>query len=282
MSKKINWIILSDPLDVPPHKGGPMILHYISKKLLDFGDRVCMNYPFYDGCEKLTKDFFKNLKTEDWILIATENDFRLQSINLKTVRLILFSSKNIEKYRTDELVLQYGKSFTVGTKFENCLSIRPIVTNLSFWKDLGCKRSEIPLILIKKGHLPKDKIIKGKIIDDVIQMNDTRETIDFELLKLFNTHKTFITYDNNTFHSVQAALCGAISIVIPDGKLNEKEWRKSTRREYGIAYGNNEEQINFALNTTDSLKKIIENELIRSNDEIHFLRETVLSNFYNI
>jgi hypothetical protein len=65
MSKKINWIILSDPLDVPPHKGGPMILHYISKKLLDFGDRVCMNYPFYDGCEKLTKDFFKNLKTED-------------------------------------------------------------------------------------------------------------------------------------------------------------------------------------------------------------------------
>jgi hypothetical protein len=201
---------------------------------------------------------------------------------LKTVRLILFSSKNIEKYRTDELVLQYGKSFTVGTKFENCLSIRPIVTNLSFWKDLGCKRSEIPLILIKKGHLPKDKIIKGKIIDDVIQMNDTRETIDFELLKLFNTHKTFITYDNNTFHSVQAALCGAISIVIPDGKLNEKEWRKSTRREYGIAYGNNEEQINFALNTTDSLKKIIENELIRSNDEIHFLRETVLSNFYNI
>lgn len=282
MSKKINWIILSDPLDVPPHKGGPMILHYISKKLLDFGDRVCMNYPFYDGCEKLTKDFFKNLKTEDWILIATENDFRLQSINLKTVRLILFSSKNIEKYRTDELVLQYGKSFTVGTKFENSPSIRPIVTNLSFWKDLGCKRSEIPLILIKKGHLPKDKIIKGKIIDDVIQMNDTRETIDFELLKLFNTHKTFITYDNNTFHSVQAALCGAISIVIPDGKLNEKEWRKSTRREYGIAYGNNEEQINFALNTTDSLKKIIENELIRSNDEIHFLRETVLSNFYNI
>jgi hypothetical protein len=110
-------------------------------------------------------------------------------------------------------------------------------------------------------------------------MNDTRESIDFELLKLFNTHKTFITYDNNTFHSVQAALCGAISIVIPDGKLNEKEWRKSTRREYGIAYGNNEEQINFALNTVDDLKKIIESELIRSQEEISFLRQTVLFNF---
>ena len=279
MSKKINWIILSDPLDVPPHKGGPMILHYISKKLLEFGDRVCMNFPFYEGCEKLTKDFFKNLKTEDWILIATENDFRLQSINLKTVRLILFTGKNMEKYRSDELIFQYGKSFTIGTKFENSPSIRPIVTNLNFWKDLGCQRSETPLILIKKGNISKDKIIDGNIIDDVIKMNDTRESIDFELLKLFNTHKTFITYDNNTFHSVQAALCGAISIVIPDGKLNEKEWRKSTRREYGIAYGNNEEQINFALNTIDNLKKIIENELIRSHEEIYLLRDTVLSSF---
>jgi len=110
-------------------------------------------------------------------------------------------------------------------------------------------------------------------------MNVTREAVDFELLKLFNTHKTFITYDNNTFHSVQAALCGAISIVIPDGKLNEKEWRRSTKRKYGIAYGNNEEQINFALNTVDDLKEIIETELFRSHEEVSFLRKMVLLNF---
>ena len=183
----------------------------------------------------------------------------------------------MEKYRSDELIFQYGKSFTIGTKFENSLSIRPIVTNLSFWKDLGCKRSETPLILIKKGDISKEhKNIEGKLIDGVIEMNDTREAIDFELLKLFNTHKTFITYDNNTFHSTQAALCGAISIVIPDGRLSEKEWRDSTKREYGIAYGNNKEQINFALNTIDDLKKIIEDELIRSHGEISFFRETVL------
>jgi hypothetical protein len=78
---------------------------------------------------------------------------------------------------------------------------------------------------------------------------------------------------------VQAALCGAISIVIPDGKLNETEWRTSTKREYGIAYGNNEEQIDFALNTIDNLKQVIESELNRSHQEISFLRETVLLNF---
>ena len=110
-------------------------------------------------------------------------------------------------------------------------------------------------------------------------MKDTRESIDFELLKLFNTHKTFITYDNNTFHSTQAALCGAISIVIPDGRLNEEYWRNSTKRKYGVAYGNNEDQINFALNTVDDLKKIIEDELIRSEKEILFFRENVLLKF---
>jgi hypothetical protein len=110
-------------------------------------------------------------------------------------------------------------------------------------------------------------------------MDDTREAIDFELLKLFNTHKTFITYDNNTFHSIQAALCGAISIVIPDGKLTEKEWRNSTKRKYGIAYGNNKEQIDFALNTIDNLKELIKSELNRSHEEISFLREKVLLSF---
>ena len=280
MSKKINWIILSDSLNIPPHHGGPLILHYISKKLLEFGDRVCMNHPFYEGCEKITKDFLKTLNTKEWVLIATENDFRLQDFKFKTVRLILFTGKNMEKYGSDELIFQYGKSFTVGTKYENSLSIRPIVTNLSFWKDLECQRSETPLILLKKGIISKDdKIIEGRLIDDVITMDDTREAIDFELLKLFNTHKTFITYDNNTFHSIQAALCGAISIVIPDGKLNEKEWRNYKKREYGIAYGNNKEQIEFALNTIDNLKELIKSELNRSHEEISFLREKVLLSF---
>jgi hypothetical protein len=279
MSKKINWIILSDPLNVSPHQGGPLILHYISKKLIEFGDRVYMNFPFYDGCEKLTMDIVKTLNPKEWVLITTENDFRLHNINFKTVRLMLFTGKNIERYRSDELIFQYGKSFTVGTKLENSLSIRPIVTNLSFWNDLGCKRSETPLVLVKKGNVSKDNLIEGKLIDDVTKMDSTRDDIDFELLKLFNTHKTFITYDNNTFHSVQAALCGAISIVIPDGKLSENEWRNSTKRKYGIAYGNSEEQINFALETVGDLKKIIEDELIRSHDDVSFFRETVLLNF---
>jgi hypothetical protein len=113
-------------------------------------------------------------------------------------------------------------------------------------------------------------------------MNSSREDIDFDLLKVFNKHKKFITYDNETFFSMQAALCGAISIVIPDGRLSEEDWRNSNpSRKWGIAYGDTEEQINFALNTRDKLRDFLEEEVIRSEKEIEFFRNQVVLNFKN-
>ncbi len=280
---KINWIILSDPLNEPPHYGGPLVLHYIAKKLLEFGDRVMMNHPFYEGVEKIDEKFLQKINTTEWILVLSENDFRLQSYSFKTVRLILYKPKDINKYKPDELLFQYGKSFTLGGKIENSLSIKPIVLNLNFWKDLGLERSELPIILIKKGFSNVNfETKKGRIIDDIVKMNSSREDIDFDLLKVFNKHKKFITYDNETFFSMQAALCGAISIVIPDGRLSEEEWRNvNPSRKWGIAYGDTEEQINFALNTRDKLRDFLEKEVIASEKEIEFFRNQVLLNFKN-
>lgn len=277
---EINWIILSDPLDDPPHQGGPLILHYIAKKLIECGDRVLMNFPYYEGVEKLDEEVLSRLNIEDWILIPSENDFRLDSFNFKTVRLILGKTKNLTKYKSTDLIFQYGKSFTIGSKIENSLSIKPIVIDLNFWKDHNLERSDIPLFLIKKGIIKRDfKFSKGQFIDDIIKI-DSREEIDSKLLELFNKHEKFITFDNETFHSVQAALCGAISIVIPDGRLTESEWREANpSRKWGIAYGDTEEQINFAINTRDKLKKFIEEEVKRSEKEINFFRSQVILHF---
>jgi hypothetical protein len=41
----------------------------------------------------------------------------------------------------------------------------------------------------------------------------------------------------------------------------------------------NKEQIDFALNTIDNLKQLINSELNRSHEEISFLREKVLLSF---
>lgn len=281
--RKLNWIILADALNEPPHFGGPLILHYISKILLELGDRVLMNHPYYEGAELLNYEVLKNLNLNEWILIKTENDFRLSDFGFnKVVRLLLYTPKNDSIYDKDELIVQYGKSFTINTTYYDCLSIKPIVINLDFWKNLQCERSNKPLILMKKGKIKKETdLVEGIKLDSIIHSKNTRQALDFELLKYFNTHKTFITYDNETFYSVQAALCGAVSIVIPDGRLTEDEWRNSNPiRKWGIAYGNTEEQIEFAIKTNIKLHETLVNKVENSKKEIEIFKKTVSERFF--
>jgi hypothetical protein len=79
------------------------------------------------------------------------------------------------------------------------------------------------------------------------------------LANLFNRTERFYCYDNYTFIFTQAAMCGCISIVIPDGNKTKDEWLNGSQLyKYGIAYG--EEDIPRALETLpmmfDEIEKI--------------------------
>jgi hypothetical protein len=75
------------------------------------------------------------------------------------------------------------------------------------------------------------------------------------LVDTFNSCERFISYDHASFLSVQAALCGCLSIVVPDGITSKEEWHvKFPYFKYGIAYG--EDDIEYAINTQN---------LVRSN-----------------
>jgi len=59
-----------------------------------------------------------------------------------------------------------------------------------------------------------------------------------ELARIFNEKEVFYSYDHLTYLSVQAALCGCLSIVIPDEVLSAKEWYQQVPHfRYGVAYG---------------------------------------------
>jgi hypothetical protein len=65
---------------------------------------------------------------------------------------------------------------------------------------------------------------------------------------LFNTTEKFYCYDNYTFLYTQAAICGCISIVVPDDTKLNKEWLSGSRlNQYGVAYG--EDDIDRAKET---------------------------------
>jgi hypothetical protein len=79
------------------------------------------------------------------------------------------------------------------------------------------------------------------------------------LSELFNKTERFYCYDNYTFLYTQAAMCGCLSIVIPDGVKTKEEWLKgSPFNRYGIAYGEND--IPRAIETLPLLFKEIENQ----------------------
>jgi hypothetical protein len=79
------------------------------------------------------------------------------------------------------------------------------------------------------------------------------------LSELFNKTERFYCYDNYTFLYTQAAMCGCLSIVIPDGVKTKEEWLEgSPFNKYGVAYG--EDDIPRALETLPLLFKEIENQ----------------------
>jgi hypothetical protein len=87
------------------------------------------------------------------------------------------------------------------------------------------------------------------------------------LAELFNRTEKFYCYDNYTFLFTQAAMCGCISIVIPDGTKTKEEWLDGSRLyKYGIAYG--EDDIPRALATLPLMFKEIDQMKLEMNEQV--------------
>lgn len=84
-------------------------------------------------------------------------------------------------------------------------------------------------------------------ITNVVDMHhDVRKR---ERMERFARAEMFVTYDLATYRNVEAALTGAISVVIPMEGVSKEQWRAESIPEfrYGIAYGFDD--IPYALET---------------------------------
>lgn len=89
-----------------------------------------------------------------------------------------------------------------------------------------------------------------------------------ELANLFNTTEKFYCYDNYTFLYTQAALCGCISIVVPDNTKSKQQWLSGSKlNQYGVAYG--EDDIDRAKETLPLLLKEIHQIDLDTKQQIH-------------
>lgn len=101
--------------------------------------------------------------------------------------------------------------------------------------------------IIRKGKKRKDlpTFFDGPIVDDLTE----EEKVD-----AFNKCKFCYSYDTQTFYTKIAVLCGCKTIVVLEpGKSKNDYFGADDNAPYGIAFGENEEELNWAESTRKCL-----------------------------
>lgn len=231
----MKFLIWSPPLD--QFSGGILALHKLYKNIKALGEE----------CE-LTHSMEPISDVENTIVIYPEiivgNPLQAKHVT----RWILNTPGVIGGdgiYGPNDLIYKYANYFNAPDESRVSGILSAFETNLEIFQDFGMQRD------IKRSYAQKK--FKGEInepedsvrIDGIPSKGGNRM-----LAHIFNTSQTFYNYDNASFHSVQAALCGCLSIIHDDGKITPQEWRKkSDCFRYGIAYGTSPREIKWAGET---------------------------------
>lgn len=80
----------------------------------------------------------------------------------------------------------------------------------------------------------------GIIIDDLPE--ETK-------VKVFNESERCISYDTQTAYSGLSALCGCLSIVIPEKGKTRSDYLTKDETNYGVTYGTATKEIDYAKKT---------------------------------
>lgn len=93
------------------------------------------------------------------------------------------------------------------------------------------------------------------------------------LAQIFNECEFFISYDDATFLTSQAILCGCIPIIIPNNGVSEETWKNSIDiHKYGHSYGLND--IQYAIDTRKQFLQVIEEQEQKSVEQTkQFIRD---------
>ena len=120
--------------------------------------------------------------------------------------------------------------------------------------------------ILRKGEwrVNKDDCKDGIIVDNLSEK---------EKVRVFNECEYCISYDTQTAYSQIAAMCGCISVVVPEKGKERKDYRHN-ENSFGEAFGFDKDEIEYSLSTAPFLKGFYHKNNKRSKDQIdNFIRE---------
>jgi hypothetical protein len=264
-------IIIAAP-SYNPSIGGSIALHRLCDILIRLG---------YDAYLYPTRKLNGNIdafdvNTEYKYQIATEIDIE-QDIAVypeiepsnpfgckKVIRYILNKfhlpeyDNTIATWEDSDYWVYYHELFYDNIREENILTI--LDSKLDLYKDYGLERNIEACFTYRKNNHRRAEITAIHP-ENAIEIGFN--TGDHELISIFNSCKTFYSYDTETYLSTIAALCGCTSIIVPDTDLTEEEIaarRKNLGITFGVAYGIND--IENAKKTKHLLREHFEKQEI--------------------
>jgi hypothetical protein len=150
-----------------------------------------------------------------------------------------------------DIVLHYAPRFVANPNKENLLCIFEL--NYDLFNGVSSDQRQGGCFVNRKGaNKPRIPETDGclEIISSSLEYT----------IPIFRSKEVFYSYDTATVISLHAAMCGCLSVVIPDTGLTAEEYRKQMPMfKYGVAYGTSTEEIEYAKSTQHLVKGHLQN-----------------------
>lgn len=182
----------------------------------------------------------------------------------KVVRWLLYHYKyygDEKAYDKDDVFVAYREVFNDKRLNPMLHKLYLLYFDLGLYKQTNFGERKGNCYIIRKGKKRKDLPLnfEGDIIDDLLET---------EKVKKFNECKYCICYDTQTAYATLAAICGCIPIVIPEEGKTRNDYYTAGDVSYGIAFGFEESEIEYAVQTRSELLRKCQEINIDSLEEV--------------
>jgi hypothetical protein len=215
--------------------------------------------PHLKGCKLQISPFFSDKNT---IVLYPEIVYGNPLKAKNVVRWLLYFNRypnDTQAYNEKDLFITFRELFNDFTLNPSLRTVKINYFDKNLYKQTNFSKRTGNCYFIRKGRNRKDLPLKfdGPILDDLSEE---------EKVKILNECEFCYSYDTQTFYSSIASICGCKSIIVPEPGKNKNDYLGADdERPYGIAYGTNKEELEWAEDTRKQLSNRLNYE--KSNME---------------